>query len=219
MMTEQTTVGGLISKFWLELAEKNGQPAIRVHTYTASPTKADVAAITAAKTEIIAELQRRDAEKAACEAAKAADDERELVGILDGSILIKPSYHDGEYLSGWQVYGQAADLLDKIGIAPYISGWGHHMPDQTIKALGPEFTYQAAVEYMRPAKEAADKEAAVKKTAIETKFAEAKETGKPVVLRRWSEDCCDPSEECSCDNHREYAMPDGSTKHEWEHTW
>ena len=51
------------------------------------------------------------------------------------------------------------------------------------------------------------------------KFDEAKETGEPVLLRRWSEGCCDRREECSLDIHYEFAMPDGTVKHDWNHTW
>lgn len=50
-------------------------------------------------------------------------------------------------------------------------------------------------------------------------FAEAKETGKPVVLRKTSAPCNDPHEECSLDMVTVYAMPDGSTKTERHHTW
>lgn len=63
-----------------------------------------------------------------------------------------------------------------------------------------------------------DKKAEAEKTR-QAKFDEARETGKPVLLRQWSEECCDPDEECSLDSHYEYAMPDGSTKHDWHHTW
>jgi len=49
--------------------------------------------------------------------------------------------------------------------------------------------------------------------------AESGETGKPVLLHKWTSDCCDRNEECGLDIHYEYAMPDGSTKHDWHHTW
>ena len=44
------------------------------------------------------------------------------------------------------------------------------------------------------------------------KFAEAKATGKPVVLGRWVEDCDGSVEECSTDICVRMAMPDGKTK-------
>jgi len=85
-----------------------------------------------------------------------------------------------------------------------------------------------------PAKEKAEKEAAEaaeKKAAEEAaqkaaadqkrkaKFDEARETGRPVLLQKWSEPCSDPREECSLDIVRQYAMPDGSVKTERNHTW
>jgi hypothetical protein len=85
-----------------------------------------------------------------------------------------------------------------------------------------------------PAKEKAEKEAAeaaekkaaeeaAQKAAAEAerqaKFDEARETGEPVLLKRWTEDCSDPREECSLDICCQYAMPDGSVKVERNHTW
>lgn len=69
--------------------------------------------------------------------------------------------------------------------------------------------------------EAASRAARAQKAAEtrEAKFQEARETGKPVQLRRWTEDCNDPREECSMDIVAEYALPDGSTKVERRHTW
>ena len=50
-------------------------------------------------------------------------------------------------------------------------------------------------------------------------FAKAKSTGERQVLARWNDECNDPEEECNIDNIVEYAMPDGSTKIERNHTW
>jgi hypothetical protein len=79
------------------------------------------------------------------------------------------------------------------------------------------------LEELKAAKVAAEKKKAEDKRKAEdeilAKFTEAKETGKPVLLHKWMEDCCDPKEECSLDVHYEYAMPDGTTKHDWNHTW
>lgn len=62
-----------------------------------------------------------------------------------------------------------------------------------------------------------------KKAAAEadraSKFAEAYETGKMVMLKKWTEDCNDPREECSIDIVSEYALPDGSTAIKRAHTW
>lgn len=47
----------------------------------------------------------------------------------------------------------------------------------------------------------------------------AKETGAKVEIRSYSTDCQDPDEECSLDIATEWAMPDGTIKTEYEHTW
>jgi hypothetical protein len=62
-----------------------------------------------------------------------------------------------------------------------------------------------------------------RRQAAETKraaaFAEAKRTGKPVVLAHWTADCDDPREECDLDDVTEYALPDWTTRTERHHTW
>jgi len=173
----------------------------------------------AAKPEIIAELQRREQEETERKVAKLAEQEGERQAILSGQKLIQVRYHDGEHLSGWEVFGPAASILAGLGIAKEITYWGYHINSNIIETLGQEFTYQQAVEYMRPAVEA-KKEAQKKKDAErQAKFDEARETGKPVLLRKWSTGCCDPREECSMDIHNELAMPDGTVKHDWCHTY
>lgn len=54
---------------------------------------------------------------------------------------------------------------------------------------------------------------------IEAKFEEAKKTGKPVEINRWTEECSDPEEECDLDIVVEYALPDGRTEIKKFHTW
>lgn len=67
------------------------------------------------------------------------------------------------------------------------------------------------------------KEAEAKKESeereIAEKFERAKQTGQKVEIRRWTDGCCDPREECDLDIVIEYAMPDGTTKTERHHTW
>jgi len=183
--------------------------------YNRPKTAAEVEVIRAAKPEIMAELIRREEESAAKEAAKV----EEARAIRAGEIVIRPQWHDGEILSGWQVFGQAADALEEIGVAKYISGWGHIVEQATIDALGKEFTFPQAAELTRRARE--EKEAAARAKAEErqAKFAEAKRTGQRVELRSWMDDCNDPREQCSLDHVTEYAMPDGTTKIVRQHTW
>ena len=72
-------------------------------------------------------------------------------------------------------------------------------------------------------KEEKEKQEAEKKAEeeakINEKFAEAKITGKPVQIRKWSEHCNSPKEECSMDILTEFALPDGTTKITRTHTW
>lgn len=58
-----------------------------------------------------------------------------------------------------------------------------------------------------------------KEKRIQEAFAKAKETGRMQEIAHWIEDCNDPQEECDCDHMYKYAMPDGSTKTERNHTW
>ena len=210
------TVEELIKKFGCELAMQDGKEGLRIW---GKPTANQLEQLKDSKPEIIIELKRRAAAEADRKAIEKAKRDAEREEIKHGTIKIKPSYTDGEYLMGYEVFGQAAKLMEEIGLADHVSGWGYHIPDKAVEALGTEFTYQEAVEYMRPAKEAAEAKKAEKEAARQAKFDEAKATGKPVLLRQWMSDCCDRREECSTDAHYEYAMPDGSIKHDWTHTW
>lgn len=136
-----------------------------------------------------------------------------------GDTTIKLYYHDGEYLTGYTVHGEAAHLLEKIGLAHYVDGWGYHVNDQAVAKLGTEFRYQAAVDLAAPVIAAHQDLQRAMEQAENDKFSQARQTGKPIVLRSYSDDCDDPREECSLDNVTEYAMPDGSTKTTRSHTW
>lgn len=212
------TVEQLMEKSHCRLAEVDGQVTIRI---SGKPNKDQIGQLRAAKGEIIAVLQKCEAAHEAREAQKKVELEAELEGLKNGTMLIKTSYHDGEYLMGYEVYGQAATLLEEIGVASYVSGWGTHVSEKVIKALGKEFTYQAAVEYARPAKEATVVKKAAKEADRQAKFDQARETGKKVLIRSWESDCHDPKEEeeCNFDMNYEYVLPDGSTRSEWSHTW
>jgi len=206
----------MIRKWHPRVTERDGKIGILVQ---GKPNKKQTEELRAAKDEIMTELQRREAEKTAKVAKEKAELEAEKQSILSGEKLITVRYYDGEYLQGHSVYGPAANLLVELGLASWVDGWGNHVDHKAVEALGEEFTYQQAAEYARPAIEAKEAKIAAKEAARQAKFDEARETGKPVLLNKWSTDCCDRSEECSLDIHYEYAMPDGSTKHEWNHTW
>lgn len=99
--------------------------------------------------------------------------------------------------------------------------WGDYSITYIFKMTFSEFKKlteraQELVEEKEAKKEAREK---AKQEAIKAKFAEAKETRKPVELSRWTTECCDPKEECSLDVVVKYAMPDGSARTERYHTY
>lgn len=58
-----------------------------------------------------------------------------------------------------------------------------------------------------------------KEEKIEAAKAEAKATGEKVAIKRWTENCNDPKEDCETDIVTLWAMPDGTTKTTRTHTW
>jgi hypothetical protein len=118
-----------------------------------------------------------------------------------------------------EVFGQAADLLVDLGLAKWLQNGSCRVDTKMVKAIGEEFTYQEAVEYMRPAKEAQAEKVAKDEAETQAKFDEAKAIGRPVVIKTGSAPCNDPSEECNMDIVTVYAMPDGTTKTERQHCW
>jgi hypothetical protein len=90
----------MIKKWRIELAEKDGQPAIKTY---GKVTQKQVAMLKKAKQQIIEGLQRREREMAEWEAHRQAEREAEKQAILSGEKPIQLQYHDGEYLSDWEV--------------------------------------------------------------------------------------------------------------------
>lgn len=210
------TVPEWIYKFNIKLTKKDGEDAIRLDK---KPTDKQVKELMELKPAIIVELKKRDAdEKAKIEAKKLAK-EKEREDLKAGRIKLNISYYDGEYLSGYIAHGVSADLLEELELAHYVSGWGVHINSKLIETLGKEITYQQAVEFSRPAREAKEAQIAKANAERQAKFDEAKATGKPVELYRYTDTCNDPREECSLDIITEYAMPDGSIKTKRIHTY
>jgi hypothetical protein len=149
----------------------------------------------------------------------AAQTEISRLNDKPADTLITARYHDGEYLSAYQVTGTGAEMLEALGLAKYISGWGYRVATSTIKALGTTISYNAAVEYTRPARETAANQKAREQAARDEKFAQAVRTGAKVLLYSYMDDCDDPREECSQDSVNVYAMPTGSTKEFRSHTY
>jgi hypothetical protein len=182
--------------------------------YNRPKTAAEVEIIRAAKPEILAELIRREEESAAKEAAMV----EEARAIRAGEIVIKPTVEDYDGIPLYVVYGEAAKALKEIGAAKDVA-YSTQVNWEIIKALGKEFTFPQVVELTRPAREEKEAKAKAREEERQAKFDEAKRTGQKVLLRSWCEDCNDPREECSLDHVTEYAMPDGTTRRERNHTW
>ena len=160
-----TKVNGLIEKWGLQLAVRNGQEG-----FTVTKGRADVATVAEMrelKPEILAELHRREDEFLAATRAKAAAvkaaHEEKIRAIKTGEKNIELRWHDGEYLSGWEALSEAGELLEELGLARYVEGWGYHVKADVEEALGETFTYAEAIGLARPALEAE----AAKKAAAE----------------------------------------------------
>ena len=210
-------INEMITKFRLELTEQNGEPAVKCY---GKPNKKQLAELKAAKPEIIAELQRRAQEKAEWAAKERAEEAAEREAIISGEKPIQLQHYDGEYLSGWHPVGQSSGIMQELGLVRHVDGWGLYIEPKTIEELGgPEFTYQQTLELSRSREQAKKVAQEVANLARQAKFDEARKTGKPVILERWMEDCLDPHEECSTDMVSRYAMPDGTTRTDRQHTW
>jgi hypothetical protein len=162
-------------------------------------------------------------EMSKAEAQAAADRKNIEIGEKDDAVIkditFQVSFYDGEYLSGYTIYGEAAKELEVLGLAHYVSGWGYHVRDEVVKTLGSSFTHAQAVEYSRPARMAKVQAAYRAKADRQAKFDEAARTGHKALLDQYTDDCNDPKEECSLDIVTVYAMPDGSTQTHRSHTW
>lgn len=209
----------LIKRFRIELVEHKGQDAIQYSDYLYTPKKSEIEEMKALKQSIITELKAQETAKAEKAAKIAAEKAAEKEALLNGENIITAQWHDGEYLSAWEVFGQAAELLEGIGACKYISGWGYEVDSKLIDALGKEFTLAQAKEFTQPAQDAKAAAKAKKEEERKAKFEEAKRTEKPVELRSWMADCNDPTESCDVDYVVEWAMPDGTVKTTRQHTW
>ena len=214
-----TRIEELIKKYRITLARQNGQEGIRGF---GKPSRQEIAEIKNLKPEIMAELKRRRDERIARERAEAEAAEREREeernSILSGEKKIEVRFHDGEYLTGYQVFGEAAELLKGLGLAKDVRGWGTQVPDELVKALGESFTYQQAVGFAQPAQQKAEAEKAARIEERKAKFQEAREAGKKVLLSKVTAGCDGSVTECDLDIIYEWAMPDGTVIEERIHT-
>ena len=222
------TIDEMIKKFRIEIGYQNGIEGIRVY---GKPGKRQLEEIKTSKPQIMEELKKRTAEAEAKREAeleeKRKQREKAINRLLSGKLKIKLQYHDGEYLSGYETTGegcsQADELLEKLEVAHYVSGWGTIVDDKIVKTFGEEFTYQQVEEYAKPILE--EKEKNIKQRELkekmikEEKLKEAKRTEKPIELDRYIVNCDKTVEDCSVDVIVIYILPDGTEKQERIHTY
>jgi len=106
-------------------------------------------------------------------------------------------------------YPQAYDALRDIFEGTIETG--EVLPDEVPEGeISYAQCYAVIQKLQRRRKQEEDKQAAIER---------AKATGQPQLIAAWIQSCCDPREECDVDQHREIAMPDGTIRREWNHTW
>lgn len=149
--------------------------------------------------------------------------EAEKEAIRNGEKEIELRLVEGEIVTGYVTTELAETFLLELGVAEEVNGWGTKVNNDVVEALGTSFTYAQVKEYTEQKnayKEAKKEEAREEKAQEEKKkFTEAKETDKPILLRRYNAPCTDLEEECDMDIVEIYAMPDGTTKTVRKHTW
>ncbi|MGB9660664.1 MAG: hypothetical protein ACPL5F_01430 [Moorellaceae bacterium] len=224
---KQGLAAELISKYRIDDGAKYGRPgALYVPQGNRLP-KAVIEQIRAHKEEILAELARQEKERQRRYEEEQArikrQREAELAAIEAGEKPIELHWHEGEYLSGWQVFGSAIDVLEKLGfkklgLMEYVQGWGWYVESEVARTLGKEFTYQDAAKFIQPRLEAEAEKKRQEETARRAKFEEAARTGKPVLLRHWPTTCDRSVPDCDVDIIEEYAMPDGTVARKRFHT-
>lgn len=234
----EMTVERMITKYRITLtADGNLRLASK-------PTAADVEYIKANKPAIIAEIQRRIDERVAEEAARKAaviEAQKPLrrlalckFGGWDSPAEYQICYvvpDDGEGYADWYkeanphlvAHESEAMIVDGKDVEAYTN----RKPDGVLPQDGVlwfigEATKVAIIEGVerKTAEEQArkDAEAAEAQAKVEAAFGEAKATGKPVEIARWTEPCDGTVRECSLDIITKWAMPDGTIKITRVHT-
>jgi hypothetical protein len=214
-----TEIKLLMKKYSISLTVQNGVECLRVGSTSGKIAPLDGDKIRKYKPEIMVLLQTERQSELDKKENEKLQKAKELEALKSGTKKFKLTFYNGEPLSGYTTHGQMAELLEELKIAKYVSGWGTHISLKAKEALGTEFTYQQAVEYMQPVTDAKKKIEIAEKEKIDAIFETAKNTGEKQVLRGYTCNCNDPSEECSVDMVTEYAMPDGTIKTIRNHCW
>lgn len=208
----------IITKYNLRIGWKS--PKEKGICTSQKPTDNDIIYIKEHKQEIIDLIEKSIRVKRETE---EREKQAEIDAIKKGEKEIEVYYHDGEYLSGYMVHSEAAELLRKIGLVKDVDGWGYLVDNNLVKALGKKFSYLQAFNFIQPKLEKEEKEKADRIKKAEQKrqqiFLIAKETEQKQILRTYHDDCHDPHEECNMDIITVYAMPDGTEKIIRSHTW
>ncbi len=131
---------------------------------------------------------------------------QERESIILEQTKIKVKWHDGEHLSGYKADGQGAKLLEELGLAFYIPGWGINIDERLIEALGTEFTYQQAKEYIQPIHDKIAKRVREVEKELTEKFTKAKATNEMVLITTYKDNKYESK------NWGIYAMPDGKIR-------
>ena len=202
--------------------------------------------IVTAKPEIIAELKRQAEERKVANAARAAKWAEQCAAqdAIDAPILAAmhdkanelraqiPAGHievvakqtgdlDGDPIMQYTADGVVVSWHDveHIGWASAIrpGAMGSFASIQICSISKARLDQIKADKVAAEAKKAADEKAETDR--VDAIFATAKETGKKQYINHYMADCNDPREECSTDVVTVYAMPDGTTKTERQHTW
>lgn len=143
--------------------------------------------------------------------------------FINGYKNFELSFTDGEYLSGYTIYGEAAEMLIELGLAKSVTNWGTLVDDRLVKALGKSFTYEQLMSYVskiNEVKEAKEQEQRIKEQeTFEEKLQQAKLTGEPVELSTIAVPCNDRNEECTTDLIIKYVNPAGDIITRRIHTW
>lgn len=233
------TVEQMITKYRIALTDDGN---LRL---ASKPTAADVEYIKANKPAIVAELRRRAQERAAAEAAKKAaiieaqKPLRRLALCRWGGWDTVAEYQicyvvpdDGEGYADWYkeanphfvAHESEAVIVDGKDVEAYTNRKADGvLPQDGVFWFLDEADKIAIVEGVerKATEEQArkDAEAAEAQAKIEAAFAEARTTGKPVVIKSWAEECDGSTNDCSIDIVAKYAMPDGTTKITRTHTY
>lgn len=136
--------------------------------------------------------------------------------------IVQIYWRDGEYLDGYTV-DDPLNILEKLHVCNYVSGWGMYLEPFVTEKLGEKFTYGQVEELVRPKlleKSRIEYEKKLQKeNEKKEKFEQAKRENKPIILYEYTTDCDGSTEECSVDIVRVLAMPDGTTKKSRSHTY